>query len=76
MDQSAFLDSWSKLLNRHGCVVYLCKSCFDLAKGTLPWDTPVCGSPGRVDFPCGSIFSIFGPFLALFTLLCSLKYKT
>ncbi|KHG15923.1 hypothetical protein F383_03495 [Gossypium arboreum] len=52
------------------------RSCFDPAKWTQSCATPVSGSPGRVDFPRGSIFSIFGPFLALFTLLCSLKYKT
>ncbi|KHF98334.1 hypothetical protein F383_37580 [Gossypium arboreum] len=32
---------WSRLLNRHGRVVYLCKSCFNPAKGTRPCDTPV-----------------------------------
>ncbi|KHG20539.1 RNA polymerase II transcription factor B subunit 3 [Gossypium arboreum] len=67
---------WSRLLNRHECVVYPCKSCFGLTKGTQPCDTPMLESPGRVDFLCGSIFSVFGPFLTLFTLLCSPKYKT
>ncbi|KHG15249.1 hypothetical protein F383_16629 [Gossypium arboreum] len=37
---------------------------------------PVWGSPGRLVFPCRSIFSIFGLFLALFILLYSPKYKT
>ncbi|KHG16500.1 Cytoplasmic dynein 2 heavy chain 1 [Gossypium arboreum] len=60
----------------HGRVVYLCKLCFNPAKGTWPCDTPMWESPGRVDFPFGSIFSVFGQFLTLFTLLYSPKYKT
>ncbi|KHG22288.1 hypothetical protein F383_26942 [Gossypium arboreum] len=31
----------SRLLNRHGHVVYPCKSCFNPSKGTRPCDTPV-----------------------------------
>ncbi|KHG09522.1 hypothetical protein F383_36837 [Gossypium arboreum] len=36
---------------------------------------PMLGGPGRVDFIRWPIFSIFGPFLVPFTLLCSPKYK-
>ncbi|KHG15584.1 Rho GTPase-activating 10 [Gossypium arboreum] len=32
---------WLRLLNRHGRVVYPCKSCFDPAKETQPCDTLV-----------------------------------
>ncbi|KHG15622.1 hypothetical protein F383_20738 [Gossypium arboreum] len=43
-------------------------------------DTAVCHARVRKSRPChfprGSIFSVFGPFLALFILLCSPKYKT
>ncbi|KHG19860.1 Inter-alpha-trypsin inhibitor [Gossypium arboreum] len=46
------------------------------ARTTRACGLPVYRSPGRVDFTCWSIFSVFGPFLALFTLLCSPKYKT
>ncbi|KHG07022.1 hypothetical protein F383_32626 [Gossypium arboreum] len=32
---------WSRLLDRHGHVVYPCKSCFDSAKLTRACDLPV-----------------------------------
>ncbi|KHG27298.1 D-alanine--D-alanine ligase [Gossypium arboreum] len=32
---------WSRLLNRHGRVIYPCKSCFNPAKMTRPCDMPV-----------------------------------
>ncbi|KHG18118.1 hypothetical protein F383_21424 [Gossypium arboreum] len=36
-----YLRSWSRPLNGLELVIYPCKSCFDLTKGTRPCDTPV-----------------------------------
>ena len=46
MDTSVYdySSQWSRLLNRHGCVVYPCKSCFDPANGH-----------GRVTLPCEEV---------------------
>ncbi|KHG24479.1 Anthranilate synthase component 1 [Gossypium arboreum] len=40
-----YLSPWLRLLNRHGRVIYLCKSCFDLTNLTR-----LCSQ-----FPCGEL---------------------
>ncbi|KHF99415.1 Ribonucleoside-diphosphate reductase large subunit [Gossypium arboreum] len=36
-----YLRPWPRLLNGHGRLIYLCKSCFNLAKGTWACGLPV-----------------------------------